>query len=92
MQGQQLQQNTNQLSRLYELVAGNGDGRSQAVRLITAEQKIESQRILIVDLTTKVARLTHQQAAWRNQAIGISATVSLFWFVGIVLWNLLTKS
>lgn len=89
LQGQQLQQNSKQLARLTELVAGNGEGRSLAVRVIGAEQKAEVHRQQITELITRVTFLSEQQRAWRNQAIGISAAVSLLWILGLAFWNII---
>jgi inorganic triphosphatase YgiF len=91
LNGQALTNNTRTLERLYELVAGNGDGRSLAVRTIAVEQKLEAQRAQIATLNTRMARLSEQQAAWKNRAIGISATVSLIWLTGLAIWNILVN-
>ena len=88
IQGQQLELNSKQLARLYEIVAGNGDDRSLAVRVIGIEQKLEVQRQQITELISRAAVLSQQQRAWRNQAIGISVTVSLLWIVGLAIWNI----
>lgn len=89
LNGQALANNTRTLDRLYELVSGNGDGRSLASRLIALEQKQELQRQQNVNLITDIGKLKTQQLAWRNQAIGISATISFIIGIGLTLWNII---
>jgi hypothetical protein len=89
LQGQQLQQNTLQTSRLYELVAGNGDGRGLVSRIISLEQKQERQRQTNANLLSELGKLKIQQHAWRNQAIGISATISFIIGIGLTIWNII---
>ena len=74
---QQTDSNTNQLARLLNIVTGNGDGRSHVLRLVALEQQSEIQRQQIAELLTRTAAIKSQQSAWRNQAIGISAIISL---------------
>lgn len=77
LQGQELRRNSVTLARLVDLVSGNGDGRSLIIRIVTLEQTNEQQRQQIAELITRTTHMSRQQHAWRNQAIGISLTISI---------------
>ena len=60
-----------------------------SAEVIGLEQKNEVQRQQITELISRAAVLAQQQRAWRNQAIGISVTVSLLWIAGLAIWNII---